>query len=146
LLIFAKILYAEPEMREIMMRKINACFFTILLVICVVLPNLNSAAGVENEWVSKAPMPTDRGGLGVVSVADKIYAIGGALNCVRNSEASTWKIVNTTEEYNPQTDSWTTKNSMPASRVYFATVAYQNKIYCFGGLIGTTKAPPKHHT
>jgi len=133
-------------MREIMMRKINACFFTILLVICVVLPNLNSAAGVENEWVSKAPMPTDRGGLGVVSVADKIYAIGGALNCVRNSEASTWKIVNTTEEYNPQTDSWTTKNSMPTSRVYFATVAYQNKIYCFGGLIGTTKAPPKHHT
>lgn len=95
----------------------------------------------DNYWITKTPIQQARGGLGVVSVEDKIYAIGGALNCVRNSKASTWKIVNTTEEYNPQTDSWTTKNSMPTARVYFATVAYQNKIYCFGGLIGTTKAP-----
>jgi hypothetical protein len=41
--------------------------------------------------------------------------------------------VGTNEEYNPTTDTWTTKASMPTPRIDFAITVYQGKIYCIGG-------------
>jgi N-acetylneuraminic acid mutarotase len=36
-------------------------------------------------------------------------------------------------EYNPVTDNWTVRKSMPSSRLYFAVAACQNRIYVIGG-------------
>jgi len=92
----------------------------------------------ETLWEIKAPMQMERSRLGVTQVNGKIYAIGGDNtilmgNCIGPSIGD---IVNTTEEYDPQTDTWTFKESMPTPRCSFAIVVYQNKIYCIGGYVG----------
>ncbi len=98
-------------------------------------PVLSSAADVaEDAWVSKAGMQQARAGLGVVAVNGKIYAIGGTTSST--SYAYTGGFVGTNEEYDPETDMWAYKASMPTSRAYFAIVAYENKTYCIGGAVG----------
>jgi hypothetical protein len=72
-------------------------------------------------------MPTARASLGVAAVNGKIYAIGG-----ENFSA----YFSTNEEYDPATDTWTTKKPMPTSRSGLAVAVYQNKIYAFGGMAG----------
>jgi len=71
-------------------------------------------------------MSQARCGLGVVTVDDKIYAIGGI-----GPEG----IVGTNEQYDPFSDTWITLEPMPTPRSFFAIASYQNKIYCIGGLI-----------
>jgi hypothetical protein len=53
-------------------------------------------------WASRAPMPTPRISLAIGVVNNKIYAIGG----------HGWEVpdcLNVTEEYDPITNTWTTK-------------------------------------
>jgi hypothetical protein len=108
-------------------------------------PAFSSASGVaENTWTQKAPMPTARGGLGVATVNGKIYAIGGiggeisaAIGTVLYSSG----FLNTNEAYDPITNTWETKASMPTARDNLAIATYQNKIYCMGGVTGMTTVP-----
>ena len=100
----------------------------------VIKPVWVSAVVIEDSWVSKAPMQVARGGLGVAVVNGKIYAIGGSTGS--GSDALISGIVGTNEEYDPETDTWTFKVSMPTPRTSFAIAAYQNKIYCIGGNTG----------
>jgi N-acetylneuraminic acid mutarotase len=67
-----------------------------------------------------------RSGVGVAVVNGKIYAIGGA-------GKGGFRAFN--EEYDPATDTWTFKASMPTPRSSFGIAVYQNKIYCMGGYI-----------
>jgi N-acetylneuraminic acid mutarotase len=84
-------------------------------------------------------MPTARAGLGVVAVNGKIYAIGGTTaSGTYPPDMFAGGFVGTNEEYDPATNTWSTKASMPTPRDYFAIAAYQNKIYCIGGAIGFT--------
>jgi hypothetical protein len=71
-------------------------------------------------------MPTPRWLLGVVaSTNGKIYAIGG------ENQTGVLDIV---EEYDPISDTWTTKANMPEPRAAFASVSASNgKIYVIGG-------------
>ncbi|MBE3142779.1 MAG: hypothetical protein IMZ61_02505, partial [Planctomycetes bacterium] len=71
------------------------------------------------------PIPTIRRNFGVAVVNGKIYAIGGSYN----------EALSTNEEYNPVTNTWTTKASMPTPRSDFGIAVIQNKIYCIGGII-----------
>ena len=41
--------------------------------------------------------------------------------------------INSTEAYNPATNTWTEKSSIPTARSSFGAGVYQNKIYCIGG-------------
>ncbi|RMH05060.1 MAG: kelch repeat-containing protein [Nitrospirae bacterium] len=76
------------------------------------------------SWRTRAPMPTARGGLGVVAVAGRLYAIGG-FDGETNPPA--------VEVYDPQTDSWTTAASLPTPRDHLAAVAVADRIYAIGG-------------
>jgi len=87
--------------------------------------------GVEESWVSKAPMHQARSGLRIAVVEDKIYAIGGASQDGFSAA---------TEEYNPATNTWTVKASMPTARSAFGIAVYQKKIYCIGGYAGVLSA------
>jgi N-acetylneuraminic acid mutarotase len=73
-----------------------------------------------------------RGGLGVVAVNDKIYAIGGFVSQTFNLH-SKWVAVGNNDEFDPLTNNWTAKASMPTLRAFFAIAVCQNKIYCIGG-------------
>ena len=60
-------------------------------------------ARAPNTWEAVASMPTARAQLGVAVVNGKIYAIGGESNDHGPI------LLNITEEYDPPTNTWTTK-------------------------------------
>jgi len=95
-------------------------------------------SAVGNTWIEKAPMPTARGGLGVAVVNGKIYAIGGTTEQVSEGEYVSGGVVGTNEEYDPTTDTWYAKAPMLTPEAFFAIAVYQNKIYCIGGIVGST--------
>jgi N-acetylneuraminic acid mutarotase len=97
----------------------------------IVTTPVSGATESENTWVEKAPMQQARRGLGVIAVDEKIYAIGGT-----GSIGFISSVLSTNEQYDPATNTWVYKASMPTARVYFAFAAYENKIYCFGGITG----------
>jgi N-acetylneuraminic acid mutarotase len=95
-----------------------------------------------NTWVSKAPMHVARAGLGVAAVDGKVYAIGGATQTEQSMPFMGFGgsgFVGTNEQYDPSTDSWVFKASMPTPRAKIAIAVFQNKIYCIGGI--TDNAP-----
>ena len=111
--------------------------FSVASCLVVAKPAFSSADVAEDTWAAKAPMHQARAGLGVVAVNGKIYAIGGSTASGQSPpDVSGGGFVGTNEEYDPATDTWTTKASMPTPRDYFAIAAYQNKIYCIGGAVG----------
>jgi hypothetical protein len=97
-----------------------------------VKPALCFADATENTWMSKAPMKVARYGLGVAVVNGKIYAIGGQVLSYQDELRTESEDVDTNEEYDPATDTWTMKSPMPTPRNSFAIAVYQNKIYCIG--------------
>ena len=101
---------------------------------------VSAATPTADSWASKAPMNVARSSLGVAAVNGKIYAIGGTTESgFAPSAYGSWVYgytangVGTNEEYDPETNTWTYKASMPTPRLAFATVVYKNKIYCIGG-------------
>jgi len=57
----------------------------------------------------------------------KIYVFGQIINNINLS----W-----VEEYDPETDTWTSKSDIPIKRKGPSTSAVNNKIYVIGGWIG----------
>jgi len=117
---------------------------TLLLTLSLILLTFQVplAKATEDSWTTKAPMQQARAGLGVAVVNGKIYAIGGSIGsgigivagktyAVVGSNGT--QFVSTNEEYDPATDTWTFKASMPTPRCSFGIAVYQDKIYCIGG-------------
>jgi hypothetical protein len=110
-----------------------------LIASCMaVKPAFSLTEVTENTWITKTPMRHERYGLGVAVVNGKIYAIGGSSEEGTNSYSAGYfptsgKVLNTVEEYDPATDTWTSRSSMPTARYSFATIVCQNRIYCLGG-------------
>jgi hypothetical protein len=73
-------------------------------------------------------MSTPRASLDAAVVDGKIYAIGGTSNI--------------NEEYDPTTNTWTTKATVPTGRSKLATVTVQNKIYAIGGYDDASPGTP----
>jgi N-acetylneuraminic acid mutarotase len=116
---------------------VKALFLLAVFSASSILPSISKAQPEENTWKTLAPMQQARGGLGVVAVDGKIYAIGGS-TASGPYPADFFKggFVATNEEYDPETDTWLVKAPMPTPRDYFAIVAFQEKIYCIGGGVG----------
>jgi hypothetical protein len=118
------------------MRKKTALLLVLIILsaafVYVSKPVLGIAAK-ENTWTEKAPMPTARDDLSVAVVNGKIYAIGGTVIVYQDAVRTDSKDVGVNEVYDPATNTWTTKKSMPIPSSGFATAVYQDKIYCIGG-------------
>lgn len=120
--------------------------FALVLVLffltasCLISPKPVDGTLQENSWVGKAPMPTARGGLGVVAVDGAVYAIGGSTSQYPSSTGSCG-FLGTNEEYNITAGVWTSKAPMPVAKGYFAIAADQGKIYCIGGQTGWEQEP-----
>ncbi len=113
----------------------------ILVMFCVILVTFNCSWGqISDTWTRKASMHTERSQLGMATLDGKIYAIGGctAEGFIPNSFGNHYKNLNwiskVNEEYDPETNSWLTKTSMPTARYNFEVAACQSKIYCIGGV------------
>ncbi len=81
-----------------------------------------------NTWVRKASMNTARAYFSVEVVNGKIYAFGGC-----SSNSSKVYELNTAEQYDPETDTWTFIEPMNLGRHYHKSVVLNNKIYIIGG-------------
>jgi N-acetylneuraminic acid mutarotase len=103
-------------------------FLGFLIMSCVV--NSLTVKAADNSWTTKASMPTARAQLGVAVVNGKIYAIGGS-----NNTAAGPYVLSVNEEYDPATNTWTIKKTMPTARHSFGIAVYENKIYCIGGSV-----------
>jgi N-acetylneuraminic acid mutarotase len=109
-------------------------FIFVFVSLSLVTANTLIVNAAENYWILKAPTHIARVGAGMATVNETIYVIGGSqtLNYSYHFFSVT---LNATEAYNPATDIWTEKTSMPTSRTRFGTAVFQNRIYCIGGLI-----------
>jgi N-acetylneuraminic acid mutarotase len=83
-----------------------------------------------DTWTIKTPMPTPRDSFGIAVYQNKIYCIGGLIEVNQHyryasSEAN--------EVYDPATDTWTTKTSMPTPKLGLQANVVNGKIYLIGG-------------
>jgi hypothetical protein len=83
-----------------------------------------------DSWETKTAMPTARYGLQANVVNDKIYCIGGVRELGYNWSAGELitQYCDVNEVYEPATDTWTTKSSMPNPGGYVSAVV-DSKIY-----------------
>lgn len=93
-------------------------------VACGDIP-LRGATPSTIVWAAKAGLPTPRSDLGLASLGDRIFAIGGA--------TSGREFVPTVEEYNPTQNAWTARTRMPTARSNLAVATSNGKIYAIGG-------------
>lgn len=96
----------------------------------------------NDSWRALAPMSSKRGSAVAATVNGKIYVIGGAAPHPGSSETALYparphRSVDTVEEYDPQTNSWSVRSSMPTARNHAAIGVVNNKIYVIGGRLGS---------
>ncbi|MHC4595708.1 MAG: Kelch repeat-containing protein [Planctomycetota bacterium] len=98
---------------------------TISLVLVLALGLASVSMAAEGIWTRKADMPTARS-CSTTAVNGKIYAIGGNRNAYSAA-------LSTVEEYDPETNEWTTKSNMPTARMAHGACVVEGKIYVIGG-------------
>ena len=94
-----------------------------------------------DTWTTKTEMLTARQCLSASVVNGKIYVIGGG-----DSSSTTYMEVetfSTVEEYDPATDTWTTKSPMPTARGFHSANVVDGKIYIIGG--SQASSPDRNH-
>ncbi len=93
----------------------------------------------NDSWKALAPMPTGRGSPVAVTIGDKMYVIGGAVpgpNQTAVHPARPHTSVGTVEEYDPATNTWRARASMPTPRNHATAGAVNGKAYVIGGRVG----------
>jgi len=85
-----------------------------------------------DTWSFKKPMPTPRTFFGIAVYQNKIYCIGGEFGGGYTSNES---ITGLNEVYDPATDTWETKTSIPTPRRGLGANVVNGKIYLIGGYV-----------
>jgi RHS repeat-associated protein len=101
-----------------------------------VMKSLDVYDAASNTWETKASMTYPRMHLGAaVTVSGKLYAVGGAA-AEGNGVAYAY-----IEEYNPLTNTWTTKSSTNfTARSQLAVVAVGDTVYAIGGRLSNSSS------
>lgn len=117
-------------------RTMRSSLVLFLTSLCLVAQPVNSQS-VEPEqdrgfWRTAAPAPTKRTEVAAATLGDKIYVVGGfeqpALTNLMNLA-----ITATVEEYDPATDRWTTKASLPVGLHHVGIGVAGGRLYVIGG-------------
>ena len=101
---------------------------------------------VADNWKALAPMPTRRGSPVAAVAGDKIYVIGGATTPPGSKETAVHPArphvsVGTVEEYDPASNTWRARTSMPTPRNHATAGAVNGKIYVIGGASEARSSP-----
>jgi N-acetylneuraminic acid mutarotase len=104
-------------------------------IYCVGYPGMKIYTIATNTWSMVANMPTERVALTTCICNDKIFCIGGC-GLGTNDGTTYYNIV---EVYDITKGIWTTSTPMPVSLAGLASVSFNGKIFCIGGM-GTVEA------
>ena len=94
-----------------------------------------------NTWTTKKPMPIPSSGFATAVYKDKIYCIGGGVTDFYNVSKGNWDIKLGTgfnQVYDPATDKWENRTSMPIPEINSQANVVNGKIYLLGGHPNTT--------
>lgn len=83
-----------------------------------------------DTWVKKRDMPTRRKGFVTAVVDGKIYIIGGS---IRNKKLGKREATGIIEVYDPVTNRWEKRASMPTEREWAKAEVVDGKVYVLGG-------------
>ena len=83
---------------------------------------------LTDTWTTKASMPTARRWPSVEAIGGQLYVVGGTQDI-----PGPVSVFATLEVYDPVTDTWTTKASLPAPRHSMASAVIDGKLYLAGG-------------
>jgi len=86
---------------------------------------------INNTWTEKSSMPTSRWSLTSCVLDSMVYVIGG-----EEGVESQWPGVSVVEVYDPGTDNWFTRSSMPTKRRAHCACVVDGIIYVMGGTVG----------
>ena len=81
-----------------------------------------------DSWELKANLPEPMGGGGICTLDGKIYMTGGI-----SGRSGSEKIYKSVYMYDPSKDKWTSKADMNDPRTFHVSLAFNGKIYVFGG-------------
>jgi len=95
-----------------------------------------------NTWTTKTPMPTPRSDFGIAVVNNKIYCIGGIIDFDWSGYGK-GILCTVNEVYDPLTDTWENKSSMPTIRQRPQANVDNGKIYVMGGFKYRNLPPPQ---
>jgi N-acetylneuraminic acid mutarotase len=95
-----------------------------------------------DSWKALAPMPSKRIAAAAVADGGKIYVMGGAGNYPSREDMALnanepHRILDTNEVYDPATNSWQPRQTMPTPRSHMAAAAANGKIYLLGGRLAS---------
>ena len=84
------------------------------------------------NWNTKTPMPTPRSDFGIAVVQNKIYCLGGIIDFDWSGSGRSI-LTGVNEVYDPFTDTWETKTSIPTKRQRPTANVVEDKIFVIGG-------------
>jgi len=79
-------------------------------------------------WFSAADLPEARHHITLAPLDGKMYAIGGFI-----VDVNTWSVMSDVFEYNPSTDTWTSRTSIPLPSGEHVAAVVDGRIYIIGG-------------
>lgn len=97
----------------------------------------------NDSWKALAPMPTARTAAVAAEVGGKIYVMGGASvhpgqKIVALGPTVPHRSLDVNEVYDPATNKWETRMTMPTARNHAAAGVVNGKIYVIGGRVGSS--------
>jgi N-acetylneuraminic acid mutarotase len=98
---------------------------------CMFSPALNAVEAYDPQtdtWVTKAHLPAARSAVSACAVDGIIYAIGGVIGTI---SAGNGQVLTTVEAYDPKTDQWSQKASLPTAGGFAPANAVNGIIYVF---------------
>ncbi len=94
-----------------------------------ITPSVEMYDPLIDRWTAKAPLPVGLHHVGIGVVGGRLYVIGG----YTKSGLSVWNPVATVNAYDPATDRWTERASMPTVRGALSVTEHEGKLYAIGG-------------
>ena len=96
---------------------------------------------VADSWKALPPLPTRRGAANAFEVGGKMYIIGGASVHPGSKDlgiapGGSGRALTTNEVYDPATNKWETRQTMPTARNHAYGGVVGGKIYVIGGRMG----------
>jgi N-acetylneuraminic acid mutarotase len=85
---------------------------------------------ITNTWSTKTSMPSNKGYIALAESNGSIYSFGGYDRAISLQHPE----LNYVEEYDPATDTWTTKNPLAVKQYGMSATTVNDQIYVIGGV------------